>query len=258
MPRRMPSTRRGTKGPSSLSDKAVSQGKLPSMKGAGVPLSPPGEAPPGEAQEPSKVEVLKGVILQLEAAANADAVAARAEVGKLLVEVKGELVHGEWSFWVNDNLPFAAPTAKRAIQLWHLSESDPEGFEALRPLGLTKAYKLMSMAPQERDAFLAQAHEVPGAGIKTPLEMTFAQMMAVLYPPEPETALSLTTKLVKSIRRQTLGLSRLLGDLWERVPSFTARKPVKEALAVLAYELEGVADALESKSLIEGSIPSFQ
>jgi hypothetical protein len=81
--------------------------------------------------------------------------------------------------------------------------------------------------------------------------------MAVLHPPKPETKLLITTKLVKSIRRQTLGLGKLLGDLWKLVPSFTAKAPVKEALAVLAYELDTVADALESKSLIEGNVPSF-
>ena len=210
-----------------------------------------------EAEEPTKVGELKGEILQLVAAANADAVTARAQVGKLLLEVKGELSHGDWLFWLNDNVPFTAATAKRAIQLWHLSQSDPDAFEALRPLGLTKAYKLMSMAPAARDAFLTKAHAVPGGGVQTPLEMTFEQMMAVLHPPEPQTAVSLTTKLVKRIRRQTLGLGRLLGDLWKMVPSLPQKASVKEALSVLAYELDAVADALEGKSLIEGSIPSF-
>ncbi|MEQ9324182.1 MAG: DUF3102 domain-containing protein [Polyangiaceae bacterium] len=201
---------------------------------------------------------LRGEILQLEAAANADAVAARAEVGKRLVAVKGELKHGQWQFWLNDHVPFTAATAKRAIQLWHLSQSDPETFEALRPLGLTKAYKLMAMAPAERDAFLSEAHEVPGAGIKTPSQMTFKQMMAVLYPAEAETEVAVTTKLVRSIRRQTLGLGRLLSALWDRVPSRGLQPTVTEALSVLSYELDAVVDALEHKSLIEGNVPSFQ
>ena len=41
------------------------------------------------------------------------------------------------------------------------------------------------------------------------------------------------------------------------VPSLPQKASVKEALSVLAYELDAVADALEGKSLIEGSIPSF-
>jgi len=208
------------------------------------------------------VEVLKGEILQLEAAANSDAVAARAEVGKRLVAVKLELKHGEWLPWLEENVPFTAATAKRAIQLWHLRQSDEAAFEALRPLGLTKAYKLASMPPEERDAFLSQAHPVRTSQgrvvLKTPAAMSFEQVMGVLHPPQPETKLLVTTKLVRSIRRQTLGLSRLLGELWDRVPALSSRRqPVKEALSVLAYELEGVADALESKSLIAGSVPSF-
>ncbi len=115
----------------------------------------------------------------------------------------------------------------------------------------------MTMAPAEVEAFLSQAHPVPGAGTKTPHEMSFEQMMGVLHPPEPETKLLITTKLVKSIRRQTIGLGRLIGELWKMVPAGNAKKSVADALSVLAYELDAVADALEDKSLIDGPIPSF-
>ena len=208
--------------------------------------------------EASPIDALKQEILQLAAAANGASVQARAQIGKLLLAVKGWLSHGDWLFWLNDHVPFTAATAKRAIQLWHLSQSDPSAFEALKPLGLTKTYKLMSMAPAERDAFLSQAHSVPGAGIKTPLEMTFEQMMAVLHPPEEETEVTVTTKLVKSIRRQTLGLGKLLKELWERVPSFGMKPSVDTALTVLAYELEEMTEVLEDKSLIAGNVPSFR
>ena len=115
----------------------------------------------------------------------------------------------------------------------------------------------MAMAPAERDAFLGKAHAVPGAGLKTPVQMTFEQMMAVLHPPQVETEVAITTKLVRSIRRQTLGLGRLLSELWERVPSLPVKPAVTEALTVLAYELDSTVDALEDKSLIEDNVPSF-
>lgn len=216
-----------------------------------------GKVPLPKRGAPSELELLEGEILQQVAAANADAVAARAQVGKLLLEVKASLPHGQWLFWLNDHVPFTAATAKRAIQLWHLSQSDPETFSALRPLGLTKAYKLMSMAPAERDAFLGKAHDVPGGGVQTPLQMTFEQMMAVLHPPEPETAIEVTTTLVRGIRRQTLGLWRMVEELWERVPSVAGQGAVEEALGVLAYSLDMVVDTLEGKSLIEGNVASF-
>ena len=241
----------------SQSKRAAPSGGALSQKAVGPKLVASGGKTPPKAPAPTELDALKGEILQLVAAANAETVAARAQVGKMLIKVKGQLQHGEWLFWLNDHVPFTAATAKRAIQLWHLSQSDPEAFEALRPLGLTKAYKLMSMAPAERDAFLGKAHAVPGSGMQTPLQMTFAQMMMVLHPPKPETEVSLTTKLVKTIRRQTLGLGRLLADLWEMVPSLPSKAPVEEALGVLAYELEAVVDQLEGKSLIEGKVPSF-
>ncbi|MEQ9319928.1 MAG: DUF3102 domain-containing protein [Polyangiaceae bacterium] len=237
----------------SLSKRVAPKGAVSKKVSSGVI----GKIRPPEAEEDSPLEVLKAEILQLEAAANAKSVATRAEVGKRLVEVKASLPHGQWLFWVKDNVPLSEATAKRAIQLWHFSKSDPAAFEALRPLGLTKAYKLMTMAPAKRDAFLGKAHDVPGGGVQTPLEMTFEQMMSVLYPPEVPTPIAVTTKLVKGIRRQTLGLWRMVEELWERVPVTGGKAAVEQALGVLAYELDAVVDGLEDKSLIDGTVASF-
>ena len=52
--------------------------------------------------------------------------------------------HGEWLFYVQDRMPLSSSTAKRAIQLYAFSQSQPELFATLRPLGLTKIYALLS------------------------------------------------------------------------------------------------------------------
>ncbi|MEZ4441155.1 MAG: DUF3102 domain-containing protein [Polyangiaceae bacterium] len=234
----------------SMGKRQVSQ-KL--VKGLGGLMTRP------SAEMPAVLDVLKGEILQLVAAVQADEVVARAEVGKRLMAVKEALAHGEWLPWVEENLPMSAASARRAIQLHEFRGSQPEAFAALRPLGLTKAYALASLPPKERDAFVSQRHVVPSSGYeKAPLEMTFAEMMEVLHPPEPETPVTTRTRVLRGLRRQTRGLARLLAELWALAPRAVARGPVRQALQRLAEELQVVAGELAARSLIVGIVPRFR
>ena len=215
--------------------------------------------PAGGGGPPSVVEVLRGEILQLVAATQADDVAARAEVGGKLKAAKAALQHGEWLPWVAKNLPFSAASAKRSIQLFELRKGHPEVLGKLAPLGLTKVYVLLKLGPKERDDFVGKRHVVPSTGHeKAPLEMTVAEMMEVLHPPEPETPVRTRTRVLRGLRRQTQGLARLLSELWALVPKGVLRTPVRGALRALADELQVVAGALAAKSLIAGTVPRFR
>ncbi|MCA9622237.1 MAG: DUF3102 domain-containing protein [Myxococcales bacterium] len=226
-------------------------------KGVGKAL---GKVPGGGTTEPpSALEALKGEILQLVGAVQADEVEARAEVGKRLAVVRAELPHGAWLPWVKEHLPFGPESARRAIQLHEFRGSQPEVFAKLRPLGLTKVYALLALGPKQRDELVGKRHVVPSTGFeKAPLEMTFAEMMEVLHPPEPETPITTRTRVLRGLRRQTQGLTRLLAELWALAPKAVARGPVRAALAVLEEELQAVASALAAKSLIAGRVPRFR
>ncbi|MEZ4445102.1 MAG: DUF3102 domain-containing protein, partial [Polyangiaceae bacterium] len=188
--------------------------KLVKGLGGGVTRPPSGGGGP-----PSELEVLRGEILQLVGAAQADEVAVRAEVGKRLAVVRGAMAHGEWLPWVKEHLPFSAESARRAIQMHEFRKGHGEVFAKLAPLGLTKIYVLLGMGPKERDEFVGKRHVVPSTGHeKAPLEMTFAEMMEVLNPPEPETPVRTRTRVLRGLRRQTRGLARLLAELWALVP----------------------------------------
>ncbi|MEZ4447763.1 MAG: DUF3102 domain-containing protein [Polyangiaceae bacterium] len=213
----------------------------------------------GPPQGPPLLEVLRGEILQLVGATQANEVTARAEVGKMLAAVKAELPHGAWLPWVKAHLPFSPASAKRAIQLFEFREGHGEVLAKLAPLGLTKVYVLLGLGPAERDDFVGKRHVVLSTGIeKAPLEMTFAEMMEVLNPPEPETPVTMRTRVLRGLRRQTRGLARLLAELWALAPKAVTRGPVRAALAVLMDELQTVAGALAERSLIAGTVPRFR
>ncbi|MEZ4445084.1 MAG: DUF3102 domain-containing protein [Polyangiaceae bacterium] len=213
----------------------------------------------GTAGPPSALEVLRGEILQLVGAAQANEVTTRAEVGKRLAAVRATLPHGEWLPWVKEHLPFGPESARRAIELFEFRQGHGEVFAKLAPLGLTKIYLLLAIGPKERDAFVGKRHVVPSTRFeKAPLEMTVAEMMEVLHPPEPETPVKVRTRVLRGLRRQTRGVARLLAELWALAPKAVLRGPVRAALVALEEELQVVATALASRSLIAGTVPRFR
>jgi hypothetical protein len=199
----------------------------------------------------AQIGALESDILQLLAAANDQQVEARAQIGALLLEVKSSLPHGDWLPWLAAHMPVTPATAKRAIQLHHFRQSQPTTFAKLARLGLTKAYKLMTLPPDELEAFLSQAHWVASANAsKTPLQMTFAELMDVLHPPKPETKKVKTTRAFRSLRRASNLLERALKSLWQLTPALPKRRALTAALRTLDEEMDRLGQQLAAKSLI--------
>jgi Protein of unknown function (DUF3102) len=202
--------------------------------------------PPAESPPPPELDVDTQDILQLIAASQRNSVETRAEVGRILGEKKASLPHGEWLFYVQDRLPLSTSTAKRAVQLYAFSQSQPSLFETLRSLGLTKIYILLALPPDVVDAFVGSLHEVRTGVVKSPLQMTVAEMMEVLHgPPKAETA---PTKLAKAVKRFAKGLVKSVESMLE-LPGFTASDELHESLETISDEAKRVVE-LMPKTLI--------
>jgi Protein of unknown function (DUF3102) len=217
---------------------------------AGMPMKSPllrrplPDVPAGP--QPPQLDVHTQTILQLIAATNGHAVDTRAEVGRLLAEAKAETPHGEWLFYVQDRMPLSSSTAKRAIELYAFSLSQPGLFATLRPLGLTKIYALIKLPPDKLDAFLGQLHEVRAGVVKSPLQMTFAEMMAVLHgPAKVETA---PVKLAKAVKRFAKGLVKSVESMLD-LPGFNASDELHDSLETISDEAKRVVE-LVPKTLI--------
>jgi Protein of unknown function (DUF3102) len=202
--------------------------------------------PPVESLPPPELDVDTQTILQLIAASQGNAVDTRAEVGRMLGEKKASLPHGAWLFYVQDSLPLSAATAKRAVQLYAFSESQPALFATLRTLGLTKIYALIKLPPDALDAFLGTLHEVRKGVVKSPLQMTFAEMMEVLHgPAKVETA---PVKLAKAVKRFAKGLVTSVESMLA-LPGFAGSDELHEALETISDEAKRVVE-LMPKTLI--------
>ena len=80
------------------------------------------------------------------------------KIGQCLIEAKAMLPHGEWLPWLTERAEFSERSAQyfmRIAREW----TNPQ---SLADLGATKAFKLLVLPPDEREAFLSEPHEVNG------------------------------------------------------------------------------------------------
>lgn len=104
-------------------------------------------------------------------------------IGQRLIEAKAMLSHGEWGAWLAEHVNYSERSAQRLMRLareW----SNPT---ALSDLGAAKALALLTLPPDDREAFLAEPHVVDGEE-KRVVDMTSRQLQAALA--EREAALA--------------------------------------------------------------------
>ena len=171
-----------------------------------------------------EIALLTGEIVQQHLDAARYSVKARAENGRRLLEVKQRLKHGQWHAYLAKKVPYDRKTADRAIALYHLRESHPARFEKLAALGLTKAYLLLQLAPQQIDAILQGSHLVPLTGATKPVRlMSKNELLSVLFPPKPE-APEPVKALTRGYRSATKKLIAQLDLLIDHAPLLTAAR----------------------------------
>lgn len=121
----------------------------------------------GGTPAPRSIEVITEEILQKKQEAGA----AILRIGECLMEAKGMLTHGEWLPWLNEQVEFSERTATRFMRL----AREWTNRTALSDLGATKALSLLALPPEEREQFMAEAHEVDGEE-KTVIDMSAREL----------------------------------------------------------------------------------
>ena len=104
--------------------------------------------PPAEERD---IETITSEILELKKQAGK----ALLGIGQRLIEAKETLSHGEWLPWLTERVEFSERTAQYYMQLareW----TNPQ---SIADLGATKAFKLLALPAEEREAFI-QEHNV--------------------------------------------------------------------------------------------------
>lgn len=94
------------------------------------------------------------------------------EIGRLLIEAKKQLKHGEWLPWLKEKVDFSERTAQNFMKC---AEKYGENPNIVADLGAAKALALLALEPSEREEFAAEKHEVNGEE-KSAAEMTLAEL----------------------------------------------------------------------------------
>ena len=97
------------------------------------------------------------------------------EIGKRLIEAKGQVKHGEWGKWLEEKVNFSHTSAKRFMQVAKEFSNSP----ALGVLNQTKIFALLEVPQEERESFMSDPHQVNGE-TKTVDEMTTRQLQQAI------------------------------------------------------------------------------
>ncbi len=107
------------------------------------------------------------------------------EIGRRLLEAKQCLPHGKWGEWLQSEAEFSERTAQNFMRI----AREYQNPQTLADMGnsASKALLLLSLPPEEREDFVAEAHEIGGES-KTAAEMTTKEMEELLKQLEAERA----------------------------------------------------------------------
>ncbi len=134
------------------------------------------------------------------------------EMGRLLIEAKGKMKHGEWGSWLTANFEMSVRTAQKLMDTYK-SLGDAQ---SLSYLGYTKMTMLAILPSDKRDAFLSAQHKVEGDVLKMPVDMTTREFeRAVRECKGPKVRSGQQTVSVKTLSKKLSSLGTQLNDVFD-------------------------------------------
>lgn len=96
-------------------------------------------------------------------------------IGKGLIEAKAKLNHGEWLDWLTERVNYSPRSAQKLMKL----AREWTNASTLSHLGASKAFALLVLPEDERDAFITENHLVNGEE-KTVIDMSARELKKAL------------------------------------------------------------------------------
>lgn len=200
-------------------------------------------------QRNREVQRLTREILALQHDVAAKVVAAVAEMGTRMRQIRATLEHGQWLSWVQTAVPFDARTITRAMRLSEWAEAEPRELSRLEHLGPTKLSMLAPLPPERRRELTRRGvplvipgHERP----KTIDVMTTVELGHVIgglvARPSPKKPIA---RVVQGLRHRIAGVDAVADELVRRKDEVDDEQAsvLLEALRAVLAELEAAFDA---------------
>ena len=131
-------------------------------------------------QRPEVVHLTQQV-LRLQAVTASTVVTSLIAIGEAIGEIRDALPHGQWERWRDEAVPFSAQTIANYMGLARWAEARPAEVEKLSPLGPSKLYLLIPLAPAVRRKLLRRrTHDLPDGSRKSLELMTVTEVARLI------------------------------------------------------------------------------
>lgn len=203
---------------------------------------------PPDWQRNREVQRLTREILALQTDVAAKVVAAVAEMGTRMRQIRAALDHGQWLSWVQTAVPFDARTITRAMRLSEWAEAEPRELKRLEHLGPTKLSMLAPLPPERRRELTRRGvpivipgHERPKTiDVLTTVEL--GQVIGGLVArPAPNKPIA---RVVQGLRHRIAGVDAVVDEVVRRKDEVDGEQAgaLLEALRAVLAELEEAFD----------------
>ena len=203
---------------------------------------------PPDWQRNREVQRLTREILALQSEVAAKVVAAVAEMGTRMRQIRAALEHGQWLSWVQTAVPFDARTITRAMRLSEWAEAEPRELKRLEHLGPTKLSMLAPLPPERRRELTRRGvpivipgHERPKTiDVLTTVEL--GQVIGGLVArPGPKKPIA---RVVQGLRHRIAGVDAVVDEVVRRKDEVDEEQAsaLLEALRTVLAELEEAFD----------------
>jgi hypothetical protein len=159
------------------------------------------------------------------------------EIGKRLIDAKEQVGHGNWERWLEANFEFTDRTAQRFMK----AAEEVGKTTSLSALSPTKIFALLDVPAADREAFIAQPHEVNGQQ-KTVDEMTTRELSEAIR--AKKEADKIIQDQAKKLQKQETDLENALGRERNANSLLTVKDSTITRLKDENKKLERLADEL--------------
>ena len=164
------------------------------------------------------------------------------EIGRLLIQAKEQLKHGEWLPWLRDKVDFSERLAQTFMQC---AKEYGENPQMVAGLGVSKALALLALPVSEREDFVAEKHEVNGEE-KTVAEMTNAELKKAIR--ERDAALKEVQELRVDLEDQKQGFDADVERMQAEIDAAQqARDKMAEDVKFLNERVSGLTDEVAQR-----------
>lgn len=182
------------------------------------------------------VEVIAAEINAIQNHARVVVVTSAIAVGKLLVEAKEQVSHGEWGKWLEEKVDYSQSRANDLMRMYREYGDKIHEIPTLGNLSYTKAVALLGVPAEEREQFLEE-HDVESMSAREMQQAVKDKQEAEKRAAEAEKAAEKERKAREKLEKESKSQAAKVADLLKQLEAAKSSGD-EEAIQSVRMELE--------------------